>query len=396
MNWNKKYFLLVFLIHVLSFCLSAQNKKALEEKRENNLKEIQYTNQLLSKVKKGKQANLQKVLILNKRKNLRIERIENINSEIEYLNHKIAEKRKINMLMQEDLNKIKSNYAEIIRHARKTSNKYQKWQFILSASSFNQAFMRMKYLQQYAEYRKKQAYLIGVLQDIIHDNIVDLDNKIKEKRELFNQKQDEIANLAKEEEEVKEEIASLKGREKKLKAELREKKNIASELEREIQKIIEEERKLANNKFRKLTPEEKLTSNNFVKNKGKLPWPTERGIITSFYGKHEHAVLSGVYIINNGIEISTVDGSIVRVIFEGVVSKVLAIKGANYTVIVRHGDFLTVYQNLVDVMVKSGDHVNTKEPLGRVYTDKNNNCVLHFEIWNELENLNPVDWIIGS
>ena len=396
MNRYLKYILFVLFILINGFCGLAQSKKALEEKREKNLKEIQYTNQLLSKVKKGRQSNLQKVLILKKRKQLRSQLIVNINEEIDYLNHKINEKREINALMQEDLNKIKQNYAEIVRHARKTSNDYQKWQFILSASSFNQAFMRMKYLQQYAEYRKKQAYLIGVLQDVIHENIVDLGNKLEEKKQLFAQKQDELAKLDKEEAEVKNEITTLKTRERKLREELSAKKSIAAELSREIQKIIENERKLTNNKFRKLTPEEKLVSNNFVKNKGRLPWPTERGIITAKHGQNEHPVLAGVYIVNNGIEITTVEGSIVRAVFDGVVSKVLAIKGANYTVIIRHGDFLTVYQNLVDVMVKSGDKIKLKEPIGRVYTDKNNNCVLHFEIWNELDNLNPSDWIVGS
>ncbi len=395
MNKYIKY-LVIVIVHLSFFSLAGQSKQALEEKRAKNLNDIKYTNQLLSKVKRGKKANIQKVLILNKRIGLRKTRINSIMDEIDYLNDKIEEKKNINQLMQEDLNNIKRNYANIIRHARRSSNNYQKWQFILSANNFNQAFKRMKYLQQYTDYRKKQAFLITALQDVIDENIIDLNNQIAEKKNLFQQKRKEIANLENEENEVKQEIKQLKDREGQLKQELKDKKEIALKLEREIQRIIEEERKTADNKFRKLTPEEKITNSNFEKNMGRLPWPTERGIITTYHGRQKHPVLAGVYIVNNGIEITTVEGSIVRAVFSGVVSKVLAIKGANFTVIIRHGNYLSVYQNLVDVMVKSGDKIDIKEPIGRVFTDKNHNSILHFEIWNEVKNLDPVNWITGS
>ena len=146
--------------------------------------------------------------------------------------------------------------------------------------------------------------------------------------------------------------------------------------------------------YDQLTPEEKLISDNFQGNKGKLPWPTERGVVTSRFGKHQHAVLKQVTVQNDGIDISTVQGAEARALFGGVVSKVVAILGANYTVIIRHGNFLTVYQNLVNVRVKTGDRVTVKQVLGTVFTEEeSNSTMLHIEIWKELNKQNPEDWL---
>ena len=146
--------------------------------------------------------------------------------------------------------------------------------------------------------------------------------------------------------------------------------------------------------YEQLTPEERLISENFQGNKGKLPWPTERGIITGKYGKHQHPVLKQITTQNDGIDISTVEGASARALFDGVVSKVVAILGANYTVIIRHGNFLTVYQNLVDVRVTKGDQVSAKQSLGRIYTEKEtSSTILHIEIWREMTKQNPEDWL---
>jgi murein DD-endopeptidase MepM/ murein hydrolase activator NlpD len=146
--------------------------------------------------------------------------------------------------------------------------------------------------------------------------------------------------------------------------------------------------------YDQLTPEEKLISDNFQGNKGKLPWPTERGVVTSRFGKHQHAVLKQVTVQNDGIDISTVQGAEARALFDGVVSKVVAILGANYTVIIRHGNFLTVYQNLINVRVKPGEEVSVKQILGTIFTEEDtNSTLLHIEIWKELNKQNPEDWL---
>ena len=143
-----------------------------------------------------------------------------------------------------------------------------------------------------------------------------------------------------------------------------------------------------------LTPEQQLVGNDFKRNKGKLPWPVERGMITAGFGKNEYAGLVGSSYNNNGIDINTTPGTKVRAVFEGEVTKVFAILGANYTVLIRHGEYLSVYQNLVNVRVKTGDKVLTKEVLGEAFTDNDQQVgMVHFEVWQERNILNPEDWI---
>ena len=173
-------------------------------------------------------------------------------------------------------------------------------------------------------------------------------------------------------------------------------KKLNERIEKEIAEIIEEEarRMKGTGLYKQLTPEEKIISDNFFDNKGRLPWPTERGIITENIGQHPHPVLPGITIQNNGVDITTVEGAEARALFDGIVSKVIAILGANYTVIIRHGNFLTVYQNLINVKVKKGDNIKVKQPIGTIYTDKETQTtVLHIEIWRELEKQNPNDWL---
>jgi len=191
-------------------------------------------------------------------------------------------------------------------------------------------------------------------------------------------------------------VDDLKRRESQLKREIEEKERIARELEARIREIIEEEarRSSSNNIYDALTPEQELVGNDFRKNKGKLPWPVEKGIITVGYGNQEVPGLRGSSVKNNGIDITSSAGAEVRAVFEGEVTKVFGILGANYTVLIRHGEFLSVYQNLVNVRVKTGDKVLTKETLGEAFTDENDQVGnFHFEVWQERNILNPEEWI---
>jgi septal ring factor EnvC (AmiA/AmiB activator) len=187
-------------------------------------------------------------------------------------------------------------------------------------------------------------------------------------------------------------VGVLSKKEKSLNSELEEKKKIAKRLESEIKEIIKKEAE--KNKYARLTPAEKIISEDFAKNRGSLPWPTEQGIITDKFGEHQHAVIQNLTVRNNGIDISSIPNSKVRAIFMGTVSKVFTIKGANTTVIIRHGNFYTVYHNLVNVRVKTGDRVTTKQYIGDIFTDsRNGETVLHFEIWEELDKKNPEEWL---
>jgi murein DD-endopeptidase MepM/ murein hydrolase activator NlpD len=188
-------------------------------------------------------------------------------------------------------------------------------------------------------------------------------------------------------------VKSLSSKEKQLQRELDEKKRIARKIESEIANLIEEERVKA--KRVELTPEQKLISDDFAGNKGRLPWPVEKGIITSHFGIQNHPVLKYVTEDNIDIEITSYGDTPVRSVFKGEVARVFAIPGANMAVIIRHGRYLTVYQNIVNIKVKTGDKVDTKQEIGKVYNDKDNGnkAILKFMIFDEKVKMDPELWI---
>ncbi len=207
----------------------------------------------------------------------------------------------------------------------------------------------------------------------------------------------QLMKLEQEESQKKKVRSSLSRKEKQLRRELRTKEKEARKLRKRIEDIIA--RELARKKAKTkggyaLTPEEKLLYDNFAANKGRLPWPTERGMISETFGVHQHPVLKNVKTKNNGLNIVTAKGSTVRTIFSGEVVSVVTITASNKAVIVKHGDYFTVYANLDDVFVKSGDHVETKQNLGRVHTNSKGKTELHFEIWQNKTLLNPSGWIL--
>ena len=175
-----------------------------------------------------------------------------------------------------------------------------------------------------------------------------------------------------------------------------ENERIRNQVENEIRKAIEEEarKRNTNDLYSTLTPEQKLAGRNFAQNRGKLPWPVNRGVITAEYGLISHPVLRGVEIQNNGLDISSSPGTRARAVFDGEVTKIVAILGANYTVLVMHGEYLSVYQNVIDLKVKAGDKISVKQEIGTIYTNQEENmAVLHFQIWKSKEILDPEIWI---
>ncbi len=391
--WTVYFTILLVLLPVRAMC---QTRSELEERKNNTQKEIEYTNKLLEETQKSRISTLSKVRILEQRIQLRNSLIASINREIELIDGEILQKEGIIESLEHDLEMVKGEYENLIIHAYRNRNGQDMLMFIMSADNFNQAYKRMKYIQQFTRYRKEQAEMIVDLKANINQEISDLEEMKLQKESLALEKTNENHVLRDEKEDKNMAVNDLKKKEAELKKEIEEKKRMADRLEKEIAAIIAEEasRDRSKSMYDQLTPEEKLISDNFLGNKGKLPWPTERGVITGKYGKHKHPVLEQITVQNDGIDISTVEGAEARALFEGIVSKVVAIKGMNYTVIVRHGNFLTVYQNLVDLRVKKGDKINVKQVLGRVYTDdETGSTLLHIEIWQELTKQNPEDWL---
>jgi murein hydrolase activator len=379
-----------------SLSISAQTKQELEQKKEKLNREIDETNKLLDETTTNRKKTYNEFVLVNRKISLRENLIQSLEKEISILEGDIESKIKQVRSLENDLVIAKNEYAKLLCFMQKNRKTYSVIYYLLSAKSFNQAYKRYKYLQQYQAYRKKQISIIEAIQKTLYMKIIALETEVNNKKVLVYQRVDETSRLSNERAQKDQLVKQLKKKEEELKADLKEKENIAKKLENEIIKIIAEEQKKSTGKslYEQLTPEEKLISDSFTKNLGKLPWPTKFGFISSTFGEHEHPFIKGTKVRNNGVDITTVKSAEVRSVFDGEVSKVVSILGANYTVIIRHGNYLTVYQNLSSVYVKKGDKVVTKDVIGLVYNDETtNSSVLHFEIWEELKKQNPELWL---
>lgn len=373
----------------------AQSKKDLEAQKDQIQKDIIYKNKLLEETKKNKELSVSQLVLLNKKISSREDLIRTINREIRAIDKQIEETNMLISSMEKDLQNLKEEYAKMVYYAYKNKSSYDKLMFIFSADDFNQAYKRLMYYQQYAKYREHQAEMIKKTQEALNGKIKELQQIRLEKQALLNQERSERNSLAKEKTEKQGVVNALQNDEKKLKAEIDKKKKEAVKLQKAIQKMIEEEiaREKAKGK-EALTPEAKALSDNFALNKSKLPWPVEKGEITGKYGKQAHPILKGIEIQNNGIDISTTKGAMARAVFDGEVTKVMIIPGVGKVVMVRHGEYYTVYSNLKETFVQKGDKVKTKQEIGTVITDENKGLTeVHFEIWKRQTIMNPVDWI---
>ncbi len=397
--------LLVLLLLNFVIITYGQSRKELEEQRMNNLKEISFTNKLIKEAESNKKYSYNKLLLINKKIKSRNEIINSINEEIDYLDNNIELQQEIIIGLENDMTALKKEYAKMIYYSYLHRSNYDKLMFILASDNFNAAFKRIKYLQQYSEYRIKQADEIESTKKEIGDKIVELEILKADKKDLLVEKSNENQKLITEKNQKNAEVKKFSNRENELRVKLKKQNEVTDRLNAEIKRIIEEEaRKAAENAKNKgnglfkLTPEEKLIADIFYKNQSHLPWPTERGVITGDFGEQPHPFLKGIKIRNDGIDISTTEGALARAIFDGMVSAVVAIPGAHKTVLIRHGNYLTVYSNLKDVFVKQGEKVKTKQSIGVVYTenDKEHKTVLQFQIRKETEPLNPVDWLAKS
>ncbi len=389
-----KYVLVLLVLIIQGPLVHAQNRVELEKKKSNTLKEIDETTAILKEVSKGKSSSINRLVIINRQIRNRKRLMGQLNQEIIYLNIRIGDNEYVIKSMGEDVKRMKNDYASLIIAAYKHKPPYSELTYVLASKSINQAYRRLKYMKQYAEYRKKQVYLINQIQDLLETINKELLLQKREKNNLLIEYQ--IVKNALDKEVLQQQglVKNLRQQEKEIKRKLAKQRRLARKLDKEIRNLIEKEMKKKGGAY-KLTPEQELISEEFVKNRGKLPWPTKSGIITQSFGVHPHDYLKNVMVRNDGIDITTLKGENARAVFKGEVMKVIAIPGANQTVILRHGNYLTVYQNLTNVKVKVGDSIKIKQELGIIYTDKNdgNDTTISFMVWKETQKLNPEDWL---
>jgi len=382
---------------------TAQSKKDLERKKKKLQKEIQLTNKLLKETRKDKNLSVDELLKLKSKINSRSNLIAAMNSEIRLINTEIKDSKQDISDLENDLAHLKSEYSKIIYYAFKHRSSFDKMMFVFASANINQAYKRLKYIQQYAEYRKGQAKDIVTTQANLKEKIEALNETNAEKTVLISMEVQEKQNLAVEKAEQENIVQQLQGKEQELKDKLKKKEAAKRKMQKAIQRIIEAEIRKAREAAKKagntskgfpMTPEALKLSNSFAANKGKLPWPVAQGVITAQFGKHPHPVLAGIVINNNGIDISTIKGANSRAIFAGEVSSVAIIPGEGKVVMVRHGEYLTVYSYMSEVFVSKGDKISLKQDLGVLINETGKSKTqVHLEIWKGMTKLNPKYWI---
>ncbi len=393
----KKPVLVIFFLFILAGT-KAQSLSDLQQRKQSAAKEIELTNRLLSQVQQQEKASLSSLQLINNTISQRNKLISTYNSEVRLYQEFIRNNNLSVQMLSDDLEQMKAEYAKLLRMTYSGRTPSGQLFFLLSAESFNQAYRRLLYMRRYTAHRNNQAAVMKTLQQLLNEKAEDLERLKATRQQLLDEARGETEKLAQEKNRQNREVQDLKRQQQDLKKKIQQQRNIEQQLEREIQRIIEEEARKnrdAGEPAYALTPEQQLVGDNFAQNKLKLPWPVERGVITERFGIHRHAVLENVQVRNNGINITTETNAGVRAVFNGEVSRVFGISGGNSAVIIRHGNYLTVYSNLREVAVKKGDKVSARQNIGTVYTDAEdgNKSILKFQIWRENQKLNPEEWI---
>lgn len=385
------FFLFLFFINVGAF---AQQKDYIEKKRKEALKDIENTQSILNEVSKNKNSSVERLKLIDKQISARTSLLNNLSTEIESKDKEISEQQLLIFSIENDIKVIRSLYAKLIFIAYKKHRKGNYITYILSADNFGQAYKRLMYIRQYSYFRKKQLATIEEIRSNLNIRKRELEISKGTKQSLLKEKEKEIVKLDNEKKTKDEEFKQLVKKEGQLKRELAEKTKIANKLQKEIEALIKMELAKKKTEVPKAREENRVLTGNFKENRGRLPWPTDKGIIINPFGEQNHPVLKGVVVQNNGVDISTQSNAKVYSVFEGEVKRVFSFLGANYTVIVRHGEYLTLYQNLANVSVKVGDRIKARQEIGSLFSESNaRTSVLHLEIWEESNKLNPEVWL---
>jgi murein hydrolase activator len=396
MRINKIKIILFLIILVITSIAVGQSRNELERRRAKAMEDIKLTNQLLHQTKESQRESYNNLLLINNKINTRRELIQHIKEEIKQVDERITETEGIIESLEQDLTVLKDEYAKMVRIAWKNYNTSNNLMFLFSSESFNQSFLRFKHMQKLAAYRQRQFKAIDYVKHVLAVNIEKL-AEIKEiKRELLEEEEGEAKQLQSEQVEQQSAIKKLQKEEDQLRRKLKEQQKQAEQLKNEIEKLIAAETKRTSGVSGdySLTPEEQLISTNFGKNLGRLPWPVEKGAIIGHYGKQKHPVLRNIEIDNKGIDIATTEGATARAVFDGEVRHIVNLPGQHNAIIIRHGEYLSIYTNIESVFVNVGEKVNTRQQIGKIHTDKSENkTVIHLEIWKGNTTLNPVLWL---
>ncbi len=374
-----------------------KKQKELEEK-------INFTEKLLESTKTDESNLTNNLSLLERKIEYRKDLLNNIQIQLSQLDAEITTTSKEIEILKAEIEHQKEQYRRMIRQAYKMRSSQASLVFILSSESFNQANKRAEYLNQLKKYREDQIKKIELSIEELNAKLALLESKKAEKQNLASSKVDEQKKYVKDREKQKSSIEILKSKQQQLQDELAAQKKKSREIQNAINAAINKEilaeKKKNNNKPPTLedTKEVTLSNKGFEANKGKLPWPVKKGEITKGFGKQPHPVHINVYTYNNGVDITTVKQSTVRAVYDGEVTSVIVIPGAGKAIIVKHGSYRTIYSNLQETYVKSGDKIVAKQEIGALLVNSSGNSEVHFEIRQitsdgQINNINPTYWL---
>lgn len=393
-------FLALFLLTATGY--AQRSRESLEAEIRTLQAEIETANRLLAETSKSREVTLSQVSLMDRKIKNRQKLIDAYKEQIRVLEASIKRGERNITALNGELKTQRQEYAKMVVFAYRNKSHYDRLEFLFSSEDFNQAFQRMRYIQQFAEARRNKMTQIASTQQRVRSEVDAQKRDREQQAALLAEEKQQQEVLIKEKAELNTQLAALRKKEGSIQQSIRDKQAQARQFQQEIDRIIAEEIRRANaanprtdrSDKMALTPSEKVLSTSFSANKGKLPWPVERGMVSSPFGRHASAVSEKVLITNNGVDIATTENAKARCVFEGVVVSVVKPSATNIGVIVRHGDYFTVYSQLDEVYVSRGDHVSTKQNIGRVHTDRSEGKTeVHFELRQGTECLNPELWL---
>lgn len=406
MNINKLTYKIVF---ILGFLLStglgfsqSDKQKQLESRRQELRREIQKINELRSENKSKAKSELSLIEDFNYKISVLSNLIKVTNQQANLLTREISSNQNKISSLRDELKQLKEDYAAMIVKSYKSKNQQSRIMFLLSSNDFKQAYKRLKYIKQYSDHQKKQGEIINIKTIELQDSNASLLKQQEDKKKLIAENRGVQNTLEKARKQHETVMVSIKKNLSRYASQIKKKQREANRIDREIDRIIKaaiaksnkKAGKTASSKTFALTSEEKVLASNFISNKGKLPWPVEKGFVRLGYGSQPHPIDRSLIIKSNGVRIATEKGAKARAVFDGEVSEILKMKNVNPIVMIRHGNYLTLYRNLSQVYVKKGDKVRTKQVIGEVFTNPSNGeTILSFTLSKGTATENPASWI---
>lgn len=405
-------FLLFFLMlgSVETFSQTKKTREELEREKAEVQARLREFDAILKQTTATKQTSIGELNALTRQFQTQNRLVNTLDREVRLINQEITDTEKKISDLESQLKDLKAEYARMVYKSSKLNRGLSIVAFVFSSSTFNQFYMRLKYLKQYSDSRKQQAAQIEKLSVELVDQRALLDQKKADKVAVLAEEQKERAELERLRQSQQGVVNTLSKKETDIKRQITATKKQQEQLNRMIKQVIEEEIRRAEAEANKanstttkkagtsmpMTPEAAALSSSFAGNKGKLPWPVETGFVSQGYGTYPHPTLKGIVLDSDGLEIRTQPNSNVRSVYDGTVSKISTIPGYGLTVIIKHGEYFTMYSRLKNIAVKVGQTIKAKETIGQVADNPNGQAEVHFQTWKGLQIMDPATWITSK